>query len=865
MEKIKKIREMYEKGKDNSNDNNNINPEDKQRRVSVNIKHKVNIFEKQIEECENLRKSQNLFEIMKKFGLQKFCKHSEENSINDYNNDISNNTQLKLNISNNNFDIINFVKEVEVMCDNYDKEIEFYKKQTSIKSNNEITNTASTNDINTVSICKLCDKLIKEIEKQKAIVKEKEEIIENLQKKFQEFDTHMNSMMTYLHVPESTKLSSDFHLDCFKDRDNNSNYDSNFKSFNNGIEKEKKLKNISSIISEIISQNIFYEYKLDNSVNLNCMNKKLLSYFPTFLTTSFFKESDNNITGNLFFSIYNEYLQDIIIQIYFSFLKYKSKTINGINNLNNNSYSWVVSEEDINEEILNMSVEEIFNLHIKIRNLNNFFENVYENKIYLLELDKTQDKNEICELFLKKVYDYHDKIKKDIYKIVKICRNYIHAGKVVYRNNILYDYWKLYQEVIHFEEKNKSKNFSIYYSPLENSLETSDKLIHEIKFNSKNINEIFINHGIYNDDSCINEHHDTDDEIKFENTMNKPKIPFNSILSHILINNELLQNLKSLTISNNKISDSNIIFINNIIEFGKNITTFDLSNNNMGDKGLRLISETLKINKSIRTIHLSFNEITSNGAFYIADMLLKNITIINLFLGGNSITGLGLQSLINILINNNKSIKLLDLSTNNLNHNDIIIISNLLMKNCENIKCLNISNNLMDTDSLNTLGLVLKVNTNLKKIYLNNVGLNEESSPYFFQHLLEAHIEEIYLEENSLGEVGGVLFANVIKTNHCLKQISLKKTLLNSISLLCICHALELEIAKGFIKLELLNLEENEFDNSSINSLINTFLPFTEKDINNYLLPKISLTGELLSEEAVLGVMKSKVEKILIL
>jgi hypothetical protein len=220
-----------------------------------------------------------------------------------------------------------------------------------------------------------------------------------------------------------------------------------------------------------------------------------------------------------------------------------------------------------------------------------------------------------------------------------------------------------------------------------------------------------------------------------------------------------------------------------------------------------------------------------------------------LYLGGNSIRDLGLQSLINIIINNNKSIKLLDLSNNSLRQNDVIIISNLIMKNCENLETLNLSNQKFDLDCVNTIGLALKVNTYLKCLYLNNICLDEESTPYFLQHLIEANMEEVHVDENNLGEVGGVLFANVLKYNKKLKKVSLKKTNLNSISLMCISHALEIQIGKS--QIEFLYFDENFFDDDSVNSLIKTLKNQQIKLEGRSKLPIVSLSAEYLEKKTV--------------
>ena len=123
--------------------------------------------------------------------------------------------------------------------------------------------------------------------------------------------------------------------------------------------------------------------------------------------------------------------------------------------------------------------------------------------------------------------------------------------------------------------------------------------------------------------------------------------------------------------------------------------------------------------------------------------------------------------------------------------------------------------------------------------------MNEDSTPYFMQHMMEFNLQDLHLDENSLGEVGGVLFANVIKNNHKLKTVSLRKTDQNSNSLSCISHALEFEIKKNGLKN--IYLDENEFHDKEINNLVNIFKNHNTNGNGTYL-PKIFFSASFLEE-----------------
>jgi hypothetical protein len=68
MKSVNKLNELYENRKDPTNSHTNNN----HRRYSSTIKDKVSVYEKQIEELEQIRKNRNLFELSKKFDLHKY-------------------------------------------------------------------------------------------------------------------------------------------------------------------------------------------------------------------------------------------------------------------------------------------------------------------------------------------------------------------------------------------------------------------------------------------------------------------------------------------------------------------------------------------------------------------------------------------------------------------------------------------------------------------------------------------------------------------------------------------------------------------------------------------------------------------------
>jgi Ran GTPase-activating protein (RanGAP) involved in mRNA processing and transport len=724
------------------------------------------------------------------------------------------------------------------------------------------------------------DNIIKELETQLLNLKSQYDFLSN---QYENFNSHMDSIVENIQFNnfvqyESGQIQHDEDTNFHEIKPYIKQNELNGQSINpNNFYSNSSAKHAfkqESFIIDLISENLFIDYKLSTSLNLNALNKKILknnkSMLLPYLTTSFQKEPNSHIT----LSPINDYLQYIILTIYITFRKHKYESLLGLNkehHLQNENYSWIISDEDINEEVINLVVDEVLtnymlewhsNHHHLVdsqisKNFNNLnsleylFDFHYKHFLQNLQafnlregikgkfhtLISNEIKKHIASKFNEKVSDYHSVIRKDINMIVKSIKNFIHAGKVFYKNIIIYDFFKLYVDLGSFTENSTG---IYYYQSLENP-SNSDYLINRIKYCNNSILKLTISGEI----SKTSSKNGTTSYLEpdRDNKDSSCKSPISLIISCIITNSDLLLGLQSLSLTHFGFDGASLSSVCKFLEFSSTLCDLDLSNNKFADRGTRLICESLKYNKSIKTLHLSYNNISSNGSFYIAEMLLKNKDITNLFLGGNSLKDLGLQSLINILTQNNKTLKLLDISNNNFSQNDLIIISNLIMKNCQNIQILNVSKQKFDLDSLNTFGLALKINTNLKTLYLNEIGLDEDTSPYFIQHLIETNLEEIHLNDNNLNEVGGVLIANVIKCNAKLKNISLKDTNINSISLTCISHALE--SPKSVC--ESLYLNDNYFEDDGIEALINSL----QNIIGNSkkLAPKIYMTKDCVSEK----------------
>lgn len=684
---------------------------------------------------------------------------------------------------------------------------------------------------------------------------------------------------------ENNQIASNFANYLKKSSNNNKKDNSIIQKDSNKIINGLKgqLQSANKILIELISEILFLEYKQEYlSINFSAINSHVLDNFNVILNSLFLNEKtqskSNPIDSN--FSIYHEYLQDVFFKIYQIYLREKMSG-SAESKMQKNNAGFHITNEFLTDEIIEIIVDEISNensffllvydserdflpldewFDYKIENLVNnnlqnliinnnnnnfrndnvmindedfpgdetnrslaynkfskFNERVTENtnadfsmfmnnnnnisSSFDLNLIKN-NKEEIKDNFTKRLDVLYDKFKYDLKLIISKAKNFIHAGKIVCRNSSLYDFSKYYTDYSSIEIKNND----IIYNQMNISQDTIvnfDNLNYNLKYNRNTFKGFY-----YSMDSRLNGKFVTPKNISLTNTL-------------VYLFNYSLPSLVTLSIRDYFFDEDSVINLMNIIENSNCLSNLDISSNFLGDDKIRKISEALRINKTIKSLNLAYNNIGNNGAFYIGEFLLKNNFVERLFVAGNNLSGIGLQNLMKIL-SSHKSIRHLDISNNKLKETDILVISNFITKNLR-FEGLNISYNYLDMNTLNQIGLSFKENKTLKLFKGTNLGLNIESTPYLLQHLNDTNIEEIYLDNNNIGETGGILISNVIKYNKKLRLVSLKNCNLDHVALTCICHSFELN--KNFKNLF---LDSNKFDCDSIEFLCNSI---ADKDI----------------------------------
>ena len=468
-----------------------------------------------------------------------------------------------------------------------------------------------------------------------------------------------------------------------------------------------KIFNDEFVIDLIVSE-IFNTFLLENSINLNKINKKICGNYNYFLNTIFLANEDTKACV----SIIHEYLEDVFFRIYNFYLKRIFKT----KDIKYKSEIWEIYGHDITDDDINLIAHDIFShnnlsLLFKFINLNDFpsidiiksklcekYKHYFKDENYLLDLVNKNDK--VNEKLNSNLLKHKEISVSHIKELVYLCKNKIFSGKIVHKDYQIYNFKKFYIEYLNLEKLDLESSYN-FINNLD-SQDTIDHLTNSIKYSQSPLKSFSIE----------------------TNINGKINFPLTKLIQCILLYNS---ELSYFSLTDASLINKQFLQVIKLVNFSS-LEILDLSNNKLGDANINLL-------------YLS-------------------------------------------------------------NH--------LVMKN-QTIHILNLSFNKFDAESVNLLGLSLKNNNTLKILYLNSVSFNEDSSPYLFQHLASAKLSEIHLDNNYLGEIGGILCANVLKHNIYIKIISMKKCELNSMSLHCIAKAFEVNDSLRFM-----NLEENIFNDQSL-------------------------------------------------
>ena len=300
----------------------------------------------------------------------------------------------------------------------------------------------------------------------------------------------------------------------------------------------------------------------------------------------------------------------------------------------------------------------------------------------------------------------------------------------------------------------------------------------------------------------------------------------NDLISPTVMNLQALidnSKLKILALNNIKMTQQVVEDLAVIIKNCTNLQLLNLRNNALGSSAV-VILQALEDNCQLKILDLSNNRMTGHVTEDLANVIVNNPGLVQLSLSdnylnssivmvlqvlnhletlsfsSNNMTGQIAKDLANI-IKNNASLKILDLSDNDLKSLASVILQGL--KDNSQLKLLALNSNNITGQLAEDLAIVIKNNSGLEGLYLSNNNL--KSSAVVILQALEINTQLGFLHLNNNRMTGQISenLANVIKNNLCLKELDICNNDLKSYVIVI------LQALCSISQLEMLSLDNN--------------------------------------------------------
>ena len=208
--------------------------------------------------------------------------------------------------------------------------------------------------------------------------------------------------------------------------------------------------------------------------------------------------------------------------------------------------------------------------------------------------------------------------------------------------------------------------------------------------------------------------------------------------------------IRSINLSNSRFYDEHVEELVRYLK-GKRIRALTLSENFLSEQSAIYLSKWLSKNKTLQKLDLQRNAVTqfrAEGVKYLTDALLThpNIQIIDLSFMELTRCGASLAE----LIEQSKSLQSLGVHATKLNYGDFKAICRATI-NSESLTMLDIGMNYLGGDkSIEEIANMIKSNSVLREINLDNIGLNMENYQVLFNAFQENDkINKVYISYNS--------------------------------------------------------------------------------------------------------------------
>ena len=238
------------------------------------------------------------------------------------------------------------------------------------------------------------------------------------------------------------------------------------------------------------------------------------------------------------------------------------------------------------------------------------------------------------------------------------------------------------------------------------------------------------------------------------------------IVASILCSNKTVF---KLDLSQNKVSDYGAEGLGKCIKTNKSLIEINLSRNIISNIGLSKIAVGLQDNQTLQKLDISHNNLFRKGPLAIGECLKVNNTLKELNISSNKISNNEMISICEALQMNITTLRILNVSHNNLS--DIgTVIGDCLIKN-NSLQELNLSYNMISDDEVVSIGEALQANTTLQTLDISNNKKVTSDGIHAFGDCLRKGIN-LQLLRISLNDLNYITFDSMLNsTDMCNKKL----------------------------------------------------------------------------------------------
>lgn len=231
------------------------------------------------------------------------------------------------------------------------------------------------------------------------------------------------------------------------------------------------------------------------------------------------------------------------------------------------------------------------------------------------------------------------------------------------------------------------------------------------------------------------------------------------------------KSLVSLNLGGNALGPSEVNVIASPLR-GSGVLVLDLSENCIGNEGASIVADAIASEYFLQQLHLRGNQIGFKGCKEIFSSLYSNVYLEKLDLSQNPMHFLP-KEIANSL-DNNTSLKDLNLSECLLKKEALLVLSKLFAKN-KGIVTLNLSSNNIEDSSISKLSFSLSRNIILKYLNLSRNKISNQGAVKIAAMLkVNQSLIEVNLQENMIKDLGAEELEEATRVNNTILRLNLE-------------------------------------------------------------------------------------------